>query len=275
MTSSCFTDTSDPPLTVGFNWKTINDNIELVPIWRPCWLVADLIKGHSEEEHYKELSHKSPLVLFSSRYNETSGGVFQHRCTTSGSWVRRCSTGSIGFERNNSVTKLTDLIGRRLLAWCTLWRTALIDWLFQLYSCCTECVPLRPWAACSNICLYQYVTSDKPPSPVCQIPLGLLHLANKTQIWDTWPRCRWRLSLYNEAFVWVHTLQKNEKVCVTGLSDVKMICSLPRCTQRRGVLWSGCVCVSVCATVCVWSAVVWSDLFLGVFVWLLMPWQDR
>lgn len=51
--------------------------------------------------------------------------------------------------------------------------------------------------------------------------------------------------------------------------------SLGSCKDRasHGLTVANSVCESCC--VCVWSAVVCSDLFLRVFVWLLMPWQDR
>lgn len=77
-----------------------------------------------------------------------------------------------------------------------------------------------------------------------------------------------------QVIIRVHTLEENEKVCCTGLTDVKMIPASVHTEAGRHTAWRWRTeCVK--AAVCVWSAVICSDLFLGVFVRLLMPWQDR
>lgn len=121
-----------------------------------------------------------------------------------------------------------------------------------------EMWPWGPVVTCSFICLYQHgsfstllgtTRTSSPPSFI--VPAAL-----------------WCITSLQMMPIGAQTFQKAEKkICSTCFTDVKM---MPASIVNW---WRRAECVK--AAVCVWCALICSDLFLGVFVSLLMPWQDR
>lgn len=131
--------------------------------------------------------------------------------------------------------------------------------VYNLSCCC-------PWATRSDIRLCQYVSFDMLLYQ-CHRLLCLLHFQTKEQIYDTWlhsTRCLWRFNKSShlteewESLLYWFDWWENDP----GLGSCRGRTSYSLTVESR-VCESCCVCL-IC-----------SDLFLGVFVWLLMPWQDR